>query len=349
MKYFGLQISENTLPRYTCDSYDKSREIFDADLVLNGLPHINWQIDCHNDDCISPITTLTHELGHFFGLDHPCLNCSSSIMSARAGFDLTAPVFDDMQGLRVLYPDNSMGGFGFPCQEDKDCQDKKRCINDGHHQYCSNSCNNDEECFLSATCRDTFSGRFCAFADDDTAGGRQEGDSCLKKPCSDPLVCAGTDELNFYCYMPCRSSLDCAPNQTCIPLDHELSLCVAVKKLNETCDYHDLCDSGLYCVFEMIGSGICRKPCSVTSDNKCLGRDVCQRIAEGVEICLPSTYGLADNWDSFDGDLKKTSSSKKNKASGCNTAHFASKNDILWLVMALLWLTKMWRSSLLFK
>lgn len=330
-----------TLPRYICDASRQHRTIFDADLVLNGMPHINWQVDCHHDNCISPLTTLTHELGHFIGLDHPCLTCSSSIMSARAGFDLKAPVFDDMQGLRVLYPDSSHGGYGFPCDHHQDCQADLSCIYDGHHQYCSYSCEQNE-CDMVSICQNTSLGKFCMFVDDEAAGGKNQGNSCIKKPCSEPLVCAGSHDDNFFCYMPCHSNMDCALNQSCVPIEQDLSLCVVIKKLNESCNYVDLCDDGLYCVFENINSGFCRKPCSLTKT--CYGSDTCQRIIDGVDVCLPYSYKLDDSFDGFDAAEKPLLGTKKNPISSCQDMRFNEKNDILWLVIILLWLVKIWYS-----
>jgi hypothetical protein len=348
-----------TMPRYVCGDFDGKRDIFDADLVLNGMPHINWQMDCKSEDCISPQTTLVHELGHFFGLDHPCLMCSSSIMSARAGFDLTYPVFDDMEGLRALYPDNSIGGFGFPCDSQEECHNNGLCINDGSHRYCSKNCSLDQDCELGAICQARDGKKVCAFVDDEAAGGRSEGDGCMNKPCSDPLVCAGASDYNYFCFMPCGNQNDCKANQTCVQLDVDLSLCVVVKNQGETCDHRELCDDNLYCVFDTLSSGFCRAPCSTTEapTTGCPDSLVCQIFKEGVEICVPEEHGLNldDNQDGF-GQEKGTGAGNKagrgksqgGEAPGCQMANSSAVNHSIWLILLFLGLMKKWRSSLSF-
>lgn len=348
-----------TLPRYVCDADSGKRSIFDADLVLNGLKPINWQVDCDNEDCVAVQTTLVHELGHLFGLDHPCLMCSTSIMSARAGFDLTHPVFDDMEGLRVLYPDSSTGGMGYPCSSDADCQDSSLCISRSSQKYCSKLCSNDEECELGTICAEQFGKKVCTFLDDETAGGRLEGDSCLRKPCSDPMICAGASDYNFFCFMPCYGQSNCKPHQTCVKLDEDVSLCVAIKKEGTQCDHKELCDDDLYCVFDNLSSGYCRRPCKATNlpESGCPAGEVCQRFFEGIEICVPPEYDLTldEALDGFTHErgsnpsrIDSAKSQENNKSAGCNTAKNNENNPSIWVILLGLYLIKKWRPSLLF-
>lgn len=348
-----------TLPRYLCNEEEKSRTIIDADLALNGLSHINWQMDCHSEDCISPQTTLVHELGHFFGLDHPCLMCSSSIMSARAGFDLTHPVFDDMQGLRALYPDNSSGGFGYPCGSDHDCHDNGVCLNTGEQRYCSKKCTSNNDCELGTICQGYDGKNFCAFVDDFAAGGKGEGESCLNKPCSEPMVCAGASDYNYFCFMPCAGSGDCGANQTCVRLDDGLSLCVVVKELAESCGHKELCDDGLFCVFDTLSAGFCRAPCLKTTkaESGCPSAHSCQHMADGVELCIPDGHGLMLD-EGRDGFGQEQGPGKGNgartKASGgtsfgCRQWPLADNSPIVWWFLFIALTLKKIPSSLFFR
>ncbi len=335
-----------TLPRYLCESGTNSdRVIFDADLVLNGLPHINWAVDCDNDDCISVQTTLVHELGHFFGLDHPCLMCSSSIMSARAGFDLVGPVFDDMEGLRVLYPNKiDSGGFGFPCAEDHDCRENFQCMSDGRNRYCSMSCSSDTDCDAGALCRAAGAKKMCRFVDGASAGGRPKGENCMKGPCLEPLVCAGAFEPNFYCFEPCTSKESCGLGEDCVKLEEKLSLCVRIKNTNESCNHRELCEDRLYCVFETENDGFCRAPCapSDTATTGCGQGERCEIMQNRVEICMPieSQLALNENTDEFgqNGGLGKNrrgaSPQEEEHAEGCSSVNQPS--SWLWFIIALL-------------
>lgn len=305
-----------TLPRYSCEG-EGGRTIFDADLVLNGLPHINWAVDCQSDDCISVQTTLVHELGHFFGLDHPCLMCSSSIMSARAGFDLVNPVFDDMEGLRVLYPaQHNTGAFGFRCNSDKDCADNNLCISDKENRYCSTNCSSDVDCEQGAICREIDARKMCTFVDGAAAGGRNEGENCMKSPCIEPLICAGAFEPNFFCFASCKDKSECKSEQDCIALDDTLSLCVGIKQQNDVCTHRELCEDHLYCVFETDDIGFCRAPCAptTTAATGCKEGEHCQLLENRVEICMPLAGNLIlDETSAGFGTPQKNTKVSKNR------------------------------------
>jgi hypothetical protein len=222
-----------TMPRYLCKpNSDGPRKIFDADLVLNGLPHINWQLDCDDDDCIDPRTTLVHELGHFFGLDHPCLSCSSSIMSARAGFDLILPVFDDIEGVTVLYPsENFESGFGTKCEQNEDCS-SQQCITQGAAKYCSDNCSNDIDCTFGGLCTNYLEeSKVCMFPDGESAGGRLEGESCVKAPCVEGLICAGPSEEQYFCFATCSSNDQCEESKSCFEIELNISICLEFRFL----------------------------------------------------------------------------------------------------------------------
>lgn len=332
-----------TLPRYSCNSGGGKRSIFDADLVLNGMSHINWKIDCHDSDCISVQTTLVHELGHFFGLDHPCMMCSTSIMSARAGFDLMYPALDDIEGLRTLYPNGDVGGFASPCTGDGDCSSENRCINSSSTPYCSKDCRSDEECSLGAVCNSHEGSKVCSLSSTESATEKKEGENCANSPCLEPMICAGASQPNFYCYQPCKKDDNCKSNQECISLPDDLSVCVTIKNKGEACDHRDLCQGHLYCVFDKLRSGFCRAPCAKNTsnaENRCPNGEVCEKL-EGTEVCLPLEHNLSldDTSDGFKDekssgrfgkDVKK--SQNKGATFGCQS-HYPNKDNDLWLMV----------------
>jgi hypothetical protein len=337
-----------TLPRYICGGpLGSKRQIFDADMALNGLPHINWQTDCDDEDCVSVLATLIHELGHVFGLDHPCLQCNTSIMSARAGSDLIYPVIDDMEGLRALYPNGEEGGFGSPCKNNDDCSENNFCLRDRLYRYCSQDCESDSECLLGAVCKKKNSFKVCHLKSSDI-GPKDERENCMHTPCKEPLVCAGASEPNFYCYQPCQAGHNCKANQECIDLPGGSSICVAIRKLNARCDHRDLCGENLFCVFDKLKSGICRAPClpTTTADSGCPAGEVCE-IIEGVELCTPKTDELVldESLDEFRGVDElfpaKTASPRTTISSGCySLQNQANHHGLLGFI--LLWLALKW-------
>lgn len=323
-----------TLPSYICGDDESGRIILDADLVLNGIGYINWKKDCNSEDCMSIQTTLVHELGHFFGLDHEFVFSAKSIMSARAGFDLLYPLYDDMEGIRALYPNGEKGGFGFSCKKDSDCSLGNSCITDGDNQYCSNKCDSDSNCDHGAVCEKNDDKKSCTFINALRAHGKKQGESCTRVPCAESMICAGIADPFYYCFDSCESDADCK-DQKCVTLDDGASLCVTIRSLGEPCDHKELCQDDLFCVFDNPLTGICRAPCSLG----CKLNESCQMLDEGEAICLPSHNNLklddaADNFnkDSSSGNLGRDQPTKKMvKQTGCQASGHET-NHLFWWV-----------------
>lgn len=336
-----------TMPVYTCGSGpDDMRIIHGADMVINGLKHINWKKDCTDDDCISPQTTVVHELGHFAGLDHPCLLCSTSIMSARAGYDLKNPKLDDMEGLRVLYPsEQSMSGFGSSCTKDEDCSSNANiCIEDKSNFYCTVSCLKDEDCDQGAICQLRQEKSVCTFIDQ---GNKEEGENCSRVPCVDPLVCAGSSMEESFCFAPCQNDEQCAFKQQCIALkDDNVSICVTIQQKGDLCFDSQLCDEHLYCIFDTPDTGVCREKCGIENADTtgCPEGEVCEIIEGRFEICLPASgqLSLGENTDGFSPERSFLGREKIDapRSSSCRSV-FLNTSDFSIIVLATLLLA--WR------
>lgn len=323
-----------TLPRYSCNMEDNKRVIGDSDLVLNGLSHNLWKRDCDSDDCMDPQTTLVHELGHFLGLDHPCLKCDTSIMSARAGYNLKYPLYDDMAGLRVLYPDNTYGGFGFPCLNDGDCSKDHFCINDKKNKYCSTKCLSENDCEFGAACTMKDEQSFCTFVD---GGYKRLQQNCSRVPCEEPLVCVGKEVERSYCFAPCHERFDCGLGQNCMRLsDDDISICITIKHKGEICTDTELCDPGMFCVFDGLDQGICRQSCGqVNVDTTGCSYDEHCELVEGEEICVPDTELLVldNSSDSFRGNDRQKSD---DSLFGCSTNTMGANIYLLFFALLLL-------------
>lgn len=332
-----------TLPRYSCGgSLGAKRRIFDADLVLNGMPHINWQVKCEDDDCISIQTTLVHELGHFFGLDHPCLMCSSSIMSARAGFDLMNPVEDDVSGLRILYPQVQSGGFASPCATTSECLEGFECVNNQGNHYCSSKCESDKDCDPSAICQDNAGKKLCALIGEASEDGRDLGENCSRIPCEDSLMCIGAKEEEYFCVLPCQKNSDCLTGESCVTLQDNSQVCVQLRKNGESCAMETLCDHDSLCVGHDNGKSFCRQPCG--SDDfaaVCPRGEYCSILKSGESVCLPfdenlsldersSGFNAAPGKPGFERDGKKAKNTM-----GCSGVNINNMQNmpLIWLAL----------------
>jgi hypothetical protein len=333
-----------TLPKYTCKNISSDdgqdyfeREIIDADLVINGTGLIKWKKDCNDISCVDPKTTITHEIGHWFGLDHSCLSCAR-VMSAREGFGLIYPVLDDMQGIRALYPDNSSGAFGFLCEQNSDCKENI-CITDKDSRYCSNYCKSDQDCHKGSLCKEHERSRVCLFALDDKNEGKKEGDSCDFRPCKEPLICAGAGEA-YYCFKPCNNVRSCNEGQECLAVGHQSSICIAIKNLGEPCDGHELCAGDLYCVIEE-GLGFCRQACGNVDANGsgCPPGQSCKIFGLSEEICMPEELRLNTSFAGFTeapsldniGKRSRVDNNSSKKYSSCAALNSSSNLALLGL------------------
>jgi hypothetical protein len=114
----------NALALTTLTTLKKSGEILDADIEINGVDDVWGDLAVtsipHGQDVQN---ALTHEMGHFIGLDHPCylgpvpdplplddtgapiVNCRNAPASVRAATMFPSSTPGDL-GLRTLSPDD---------------------------------------------------------------------------------------------------------------------------------------------------------------------------------------------------------------------------------------------------
>lgn len=277
-----------TVSPYNCpNSARKGREIYDADLIMNGIGAFKWSPSCKNwGDCDSIRSTLTHELGHFIGLGHPCASCSWSIMSAQASFNVEYPVFDDQQALRALYPGSPSGEMGVRCDADRDCGSGLACVTQADARYCSKACSESSQCPAGYACDASLGDSVCRFAIGRLAGAVGLGESCKTQPCEDGLYCAGEDNEHVFCFDMCSPTDKCKSNETCILFEGggKDGVCLTLAKIGDKCGYKTYCEEIASCVMDG-EAGLCRKDCDLKKRNQCSTGETCHDIGNGKGAC----------------------------------------------------------------
>lgn len=284
-----------TTSPYFCPRSTAAREIYDADLVMNGVGDFHWRETCDGSTaCNSVVSTLTHELGHFVGLGHPCKVCSWSIMSAKAAFHVKKPVFDDQEALRALYPGSKSGALGMSCGEGGgECDEGLICVEQEGAKYCAPHCGRGGACPEMFRCveSDSEGGSICKFATGRLAEVAKLHEYCAARPCADGLMCVGSGSPHFYCYEPCVSGGICSDGEACVPLQNGEGVCMELRGLDEACDHKTLCAEKLICALQGEDrlEGICHALCYTNRSGMCREGEYCSArpgLKKNRGICI---------------------------------------------------------------
>ncbi|MCX7943731.1 MAG: matrixin family metalloprotease [Deltaproteobacteria bacterium] len=194
----------------------------------------------------------THEIGHFFGLDHTMVYGSTMYPYTGPGETKERSIEeDDIRGICFLYPDHTSdtkGSFGSPCEYSSDCKSNV-CVSNGDSGVCS------LECVASQ------------------AGSCPNGFKCIEAT-DNNFYCFPGDNLSDLC-KPCDSSRDCL-SELCLT-DGNLSICSRYCVVSSS-----NCPKGYYCAELENGGGGCwpeNDKCDSVNPSKDLG-EICYTLNE---------------------------------------------------------------------
>lgn len=208
-----------------------------ASIVFNGVHH-TWSTEdraSSGSDSIDVESIAVHEVGHFIGLDHPCVDAAEtdclgpelSVMHpAYPGGLLRDLHNDDEDGARALYPqdDDSTcdGPFrqGEPCACTEECVASLACVAGARGARCSARCSSaDVTCPTGTVCV------LRALPDNDNAPGLCESYEAAGRPpgavcerddeCAQGLCARAGAVSRTVCRAPCEVDDDCEGEQRC--------------------------------------------------------------------------------------------------------------------------------------
>jgi MYXO-CTERM domain-containing protein len=261
--------------------------ITDADITLNN---VNWKfttdqtmVGMGTPAKVDLQTVVTHEAGHFVGLDH-----STDPTAVMYGIN-NQPIKrvlaeDDIKAICFLYPNGmpvpSMPGVpptnggpvGAPCQRATDCT-SALCVNDGSimRVYCSQMCTLTQTgaCPSGFTCTQTPQGNFCLIPNtiDEMCDPCRSGQQCSSG------YCVSVPEFNQnmgFCTRPCDPTpgqpAQCPSGYSCTAVEGQTGgactpntgVCEPVGRggQDQTCFPDGSCKSGFDCVEYYPNSGL---------------------------------------------------------------------------------------------
>ncbi|MCP4501489.1 MAG: hypothetical protein GY822_16135 [Deltaproteobacteria bacterium] len=236
---------------------------------------------------------MIHELGHFVGVDHPCVDCGWSIMAATSGFsDLEQPAPVDRSAVSALYP-GVPGGLGYGCDNANDCVAAPFCATVGDLSYCTQSCGN---CPTGYACESiSGEGDICVFSSGSLAPPVGRGETCNPTPCEEGLEClqfqqdTTEGECVAFCTPSASTNPECNEYEDCLSVtqDDSLGACIPLYGdvvVGGVCNFEEiLCQRGGLCLIATEGAteGECYAECNpeATTNPSCGENDECFSVS----------------------------------------------------------------------
>jgi len=270
--------------RLTCQGY--------PDIELNDINGITWDDGGRrgNTDLAS---IVSHEYGHFIGLDHcnennTCNQGQAVMYAAYLGGDFAVPRSDDAGGACALYP-GTPGGVGYPCTNNNACT-SSLCVSPASGGYCTATCG---ACPTGYAC-DTlagFAGTICVRDDGLNRDVCEECQGGIANACANNGLCVGgiPDPQGGRCTIPCpnpaASNGGCGMQFSCTAVRGAGNYCLPRSgdctnlgnftelQFGQACSAQTAdCASGLECI------DICTRTCTGAGQGNCPGGFVCNEF-----------------------------------------------------------------------
>ncbi|MFO0726816.1 MAG: matrixin family metalloprotease [Myxococcota bacterium] len=205
----------------------------DPDIELNDVNIQDPWDDTGNGTDISSI--VTHEYGHFLGLDHcndnnTCQFGTAVMYAAYGGGQFRVPRSDDVTGVCALYPGQA-GGVGFPCTTNNTCT-SHQCVNPSSGGYCTAACGTCPTGYTCGASTQFPGGNVCVRDDGTNKALCEVCNGAVPNACANNGVCVGglPEPMGGRCTIPCPNPAiadgGCPNLYTCVQIQNAGAQCI---------------------------------------------------------------------------------------------------------------------------
>ncbi|MBX5480900.1 MAG: matrixin family metalloprotease [Myxococcaceae bacterium] len=288
---------QQTLGLTTTSFYTSSGQIIDADMELNN--NVTWKVGGLAGFQVDVESIVTHEAGHFLGLDHssPTTAVMYAYYDSNVGEIKRNLTSYDIADLCAVYPGTGggpLGSQGDPCTADSQCGPSApscRGASGAPTKICTQTCTTSSTCPTGYTCQNALpSGKaclppvgavdLCKFC---TAGSQCSTGQCVTNgpqnwctrtcmtnaDCGSGYSCVqGTTSSvcapNNVCPAPqCTSNSDCAVGYVCSG-----GMCTATGNPGDRCEVSVYCKACSVCIGTS-SEAYCRACCATSGPGEC--------------------------------------------------------------------------------
>lgn len=275
--------STATLALTTTNFYTPSNEIFDADMELNN--NVAWDTTGTVSTSYDLESVLTHEAGHFLGLDHtPAVFEAVMYPLVQPGVIKRNLAAADLNDVCTVYP-ASPGALGSACTSSTTCNAPLVC--EGPVGATSLSCVQDcasagATCPSGMTCRASTSGFACL----PTVGVPDQCKFCSSgQGCSSGICLLSLADFTTFCSLTCTDSSQCGPGYTC-NTSSAGSYCLPTATCSNQCTSAADCSVDYTCVGgACLPGGATGNRCEITG--YCQSCNTCVNTGGSVAFCQP--------------------------------------------------------------
>ncbi len=262
------------------------RSITEADMEMNSV-NFTWTTDSGRGSRVNAYSIITHEAGHYYGLDHSAEESAIMYFAYSGGIGTIGT--DDQNGICALYPGTGSDCATTGCPSGYECVAGTCSRPMGDGDTCS-PCDTGDSC-TNGICLGYPDGNGYCGRDCTTSADCASGDTCVaiegtSNQCV--RVTGRTADCTGMAMGGCTTDSDCPSDQRCNAFSRECIPRAAGGAIGAACGGAADCSSGV-CF-----SGACSQSCNWLDPTSCPGGFYCNGQATGTcgsGLCLAGSAG----------------------------------------------------------